>query len=216
MVKQHVVEWMEPDGQPTWQSLCHQDYLTALENAENFCASQLSQEIFWEKTSNKRHLLNSWFLHSMSIFFLFSQTRSIPFPAVQSSLEEMCRPNEFAETGYQSWYRVAEVYELGDYNHVLTLSAVSDQEHLSEATKVMILDIFIDCVKQRSTDSLPNLTSFPCYSTSQVGRISWTFFSRWCVIQWNSHVESVWLVHVEIGKIDCLIKTLFAARKLNW
>lgn len=156
MVKQHVVEWMEPDGQPTWQSLCHQDYLTALENAENFCASQLSQEIFWEKTSNKRHLLNSWFLHSMSIFFLFSQTRSIPFPAVQSSLEEMCWPNEFAETGYQSWYRVAEVYELGDYNHVLTLSAVSDQEHLSEATKVMILDILIDCVKQRSTDSLPS------------------------------------------------------------
>ena len=66
----------------------------------------------------------------------------------------MCRPTEVSETGYQS-YAECQKYVIGDYNYVLTQCIMFGQEHLSEATKINILDIPIDCVKQRSSDSVP-------------------------------------------------------------
>ena len=77
-------------------------------------------------------------LKALSRFSLFSQSRSIPFPAVQSCLEKCVdRLNLLKQdTGHGAKW---QSYVKGDYNHVLSQSAVSSQEHLSvwNATTVL-------------------------------------------------------------------------------
>ena len=186
---------------------CHQDCLAALENAENFSASQKAKAKYF-----KRKRLQTAFvefiifildvLNALSRFSLFSQSRSIPFPAIQSSLEKCVdRLNLLKQdTGRGSeWQR----YVKGDYNHVLTQSAVSGQEHLSEATKVMMLDILIDCVKQRCSDSVPlelnklspllNITSWKKDELFSLNCVSSNGIRTWRVSDW---------LDVEIGNIN--------------
>jgi hypothetical protein len=80
---------------------------------------------------------------------------------------------------------------------------MSGQEHLSEATKVKILDILIDCVKQRCSDSVPleldklspllNITSWKKDELSSLDSVSSNGIRTWKVSDW---------MDVEIGNLN--------------
>ena len=150
-------------------------------------------------------------LKAISRFSLFSQTRSIPFPAVQSSLEKCVDRLKLLKQDTScgaEWQK----YVKGDYNHVLTQCVMSGQEHLSEATKVKILDILIDCVKQRCSDSVPleldklspllNITSWKKDELSSLDSVSTNGIRTWKVSDW---------MDVEIGN---LIEYIFIEQQL--
>jgi hypothetical protein len=186
---------------------CHQDCLAALKSAEKFSASQKNKATYFEK-----RLLQAAFvefvifmldvLKAISRFSLFSQTRSIPFPAVQSSLEKCVDRLKLLK---EDTSRGAEwqKYLKGDYNHVLTQCVMSGQEHLSEATKVKILDILIDCVKQRCSDSVPleldklspllNITNWKKNELFSLDSVSSNGIRTWKVSDW---------MDVEIGNLN--------------
>ncbi|CAB3987932.1 Hypothetical predicted protein [Paramuricea clavata] len=111
-------------------------------------------------------------LKAISRFSLFSQTRSIPFPAVQSSLEKCVDRLKLLK---QDTSRGAEwqKYVKGDYNHVLTQCAISGQEHLSEATKCRSREGGFSQLDVVKTDKRSHLQQSPLEDQTKVRKLSW-------------------------------------------
>lgn len=143
---------------------CHQDCLAALQSASSFSVSQKSKAKYFEKrlcltVFNEFMIFLLHILIGLSRFSLFSQSRNVPYAAVQSSLESCVDRLELLKndtTRGAEWQK----YENGDtsYKHVLNqcqLLFSAGQEHLSESTKLEVLDILIQCIKQRCSDSIP-------------------------------------------------------------
>ena len=132
-------------------------------------------------------------LKALSRSSLFSQSRSTPFPAVQSSLEKCVDRLKLLKRDTSrgaEWQK----YVKGDYKHVLSQYIISGEEHLSEATKVNILDILIDCVKQRCSDSVPleldklspllNITNWKKDELFSLDSVSSNGIRTWNVSDW--------------------------------
>ena len=171
-------------------------------------------------------------MKALSRFLKESPFRSIPFPAVQSSLEKCADRLKLLKRDTSrgaDWQK----YVKGDYKHVLTQCIISGEKHLSEATRVNILDILIDCVKQRCSDSVPleldklspllNITSwkkderFSLDSVSSNGIRTWTV-SDWMDVEVSNLNECIFikeqLVKQGIAVAEILVEWRALKRKL--
>ena len=145
-------------------------------------------------------------LIGLSRFSLFSQSRNVPFAAVQLSLESCVDRLELLknDTGRGTeWQK----YENGDaigqelscnwpnYKKVLDQCQLSaGQEHSSEETKLKVLDILIQCIKQRCSDSIPpeleklspllNITSRSKNRLFSLDSVSTNGIRKWKATEW--------------------------------
>ena len=185
---------------------CHQDCLAALRNASNFSNAQKVKAKYFEKRLRLTAFIEFMIflldiLIGLSRSSLFSQSRNVPFAAVQLSMESCVDRLELLKNGTgrgTEWQK----YENGDaigqdlscnwpnYKKVLDQCQLSaGQEHLSEETKLKVLDIVIQCIKQRCSEleklsPLLNITSLSKNRLFSLDSVSTNGIRKWKATEW--------------------------------